>query len=165
MNSKVEGGGAAGEADYSGFHGGTDLMFGGSPVKGLAIGGALILGRTTDPKVKVGAIEGTADGDLLFAGVGLFADYYLDPHKGLHFQGMIGFSAADFVASNGTSGGNDPTGTFFGIGAGYDFWIGDEWSIGPFARVLYAPMSAEAGGLTNKVTYLYPSIGLALTLH
>jgi len=153
------------ETKWSGVQSGFDLMFGGSPMEGLAIGGALIGGRTTDPKAEVGGQEGTMKGSMLFAGLAVFGDYYLNPHEGLHFQGMIGFSAVDFVAESGASGGNDPTGTLFGLGVGYDFWIGDEWSIGPFGRVIYSSLSADAGGASLKYSYLYPSIGLAFTLH
>jgi hypothetical protein len=52
-----------------------------------------------------------------------------------------------------------------GAGVGYDFWIGDEWSIGPFGRFLFASMGAEGGGVTTKDTFLYPSLGVAITLH
>jgi hypothetical protein len=151
--------------EYSGFQSGFDLMFGGSPAKGLAIGGALVTGRTSDPKVKLGSLEATADGAMIFAGVSLFADWYINPNEGLHFLGMLGFAAVDFVSASGQSGGNDPTGTMLGLGVGYDFWISDEWSIGPIARVLYAPVSSEAGGVSVKYNYVYPSIGVGFTLH
>ncbi|MBK7578974.1 MAG: autotransporter domain-containing protein [Myxococcales bacterium] len=153
------------ETKFSGFHSGFDLMFGGSPIKGLAIGGALIAGRTSDPTIEAGSLKGTANGTLLFAGVGLFGDFYLNPKEGLHFLGMVGFGTVDFVNNNGNSGGNDPSGTMLAIGAGYDFWVANEWSIGPFGRILYSSMSQDAGGASVKYSYLYPSIGIAFTLH
>ncbi|MCC6900620.1 MAG: autotransporter domain-containing protein [Polyangiaceae bacterium] len=156
---------APSDPKWSGFQSGFDLLIGGSPVDGLAIGGALIANRTTDPTYEVGGAESTWKGSMLFAGLALFADWYLNPHEGLHFQGLVGFAAVDFVSDSGQSGGNDPTGTMFGLGAGYDFWISNQWSIGPFGRVIYSSVSAEAGGATAKYSYLYPSIGVAFTLH
>ena len=151
--------------DYSGLHFGSDLMLGGTPVRGLVLGGFLTVARTTDPKAETAAGEGTLDGTLFFAGIGVFANYYFDPREGFHIQGLIGVSAVDFVTDDGRSGSNDPTGTMFGIGAGYDVWIGSEWSIGPFGRFVYAPMSAEAGPVTVDYKYMYPSIGVAFTYH
>jgi hypothetical protein len=153
------------EAKYSGLHTGTDLMFGGTPVPGLAIGGALVTNFTSDPTVKAGSVEGKADGTMIFSGIAAFGDYYFDPHGGGHVMLMLGFAAADFVSSSGSSGGNDPTGPMVAIGGGYDFWIGNEWSVGPVARILYAPLSAEEEPLKVKYSYLYPSIGVAFTLH
>lgn len=150
---------------YSGLHIGSDLMFGGTPVPGLAIGGALVSGFTTDPTVKQGSVEGKADGTMIFSGIAAFGDYYFDPHGGGHAMLLLGFAAADFVSSSGSSGGNDPTGPMVGIGGGYDFWIGNEWSVGPFARVIYAPLSAKEDPVKVKYSYLYPSIGVSFVLH
>ncbi|HMR10312.1 MAG TPA: autotransporter domain-containing protein [Polyangiaceae bacterium] len=164
--AKLEAGGqTGGESDYSGFTYGGDLMFGGTPAPGLVIGGTLLWGSTKDPTVKAGSTEGTADGTLIMAATALFANYYLDPTEGLFFQGLLGFAVVDFVTAGGQSGSNDPTGFLLGAGAGYDFWIGDEWSVGPLARVIYAPTSSESGGATFKFNYLFPSIGVGFTLH
>jgi opacity protein-like surface antigen len=147
--AKIEAAGlSGGESDYSGFTYGGDLMFGGTPAPGLVSGA-----------------EGTADGTLIMAATALFANYYLDPTQGLFFQGLAGFAVVDFVTAGGQSSGDDPTGFVFGAGAGYDFWIGDEWSVGPLARVVYAPTSSESGGVTSKFNYLFPSIGVGFTLH
>lgn len=162
LNEEGEG---LGEADYSGLHVGSDLLLGGTPVDGLVIGGFLTAARTSDPTVKAGGGEATLDGTLIFAGIGAFVSYYLDPQQGFHLQGRFGFAALDFITDDGRSGGNDPTGIMLGLGAGYDFWIGSEWSVGPFARVLYAPLSSESGGVTVDYTYIFPSIGAAFTYH
>ncbi len=163
---EIEAGGQTGpETTISGLGMGFDLLIGGTLAPGFTLGGALVGTTSSDPTVKQGNLEATADGSMLFAGAAVFGNYYLDPTKGLHFQGLLGFGALDFVSESGASGGNDPTGPFFGAGVGYDFWIGDEWSIGPFGRVIYGSLSAESGGATLSASYLYPSIGAAFTLH
>lgn len=166
MKENLEGGGATGpDIKYSGLHSGFDLMFGGTPAPGLAIGGGLIAGWTSDPKVELGGQSATAKGTLVFSGIALFGDYYLDPHKGLHILGLLGFSSVDFIPDEGSNSGKNPSGIMFGAGVGYDFWIGNEWSVGPVGRVIYSSMSAEENGVKDKVSYLYPSIGVAFTLH
>jgi hypothetical protein len=165
-SAKTEVNGTEGpEVDYSGLHIGNELLIGGSPTPGLAIGGALLVAQTKDPTVKTDAGEGEADGTMLFAGIAAFGNYYFDPSSGGHLQLMLGFAAADFVSDSGNSGGNDPSGVMVGLGGGYDFWIGDEWSVGPFARVVYSPMSVEDAGVKYKYSYLNPSIGVTFTYH
>jgi hypothetical protein len=131
------------------------------------IGGFVMYNQTTDPTAKRGDTELTPkpDGTLFFVGLGAFANYYFDPTQGFHLQALLGFAGIDFVTAKGQSGGNDPFGFMLGLGAGYDFFFANEWSVGPFARVIYAPLSAEDSGVKHKASYLYPSIGVALTLH
>ena len=103
---------------------------------------------------------------MLFLAAAAFVNYYvIDPTDGLNLQALIGYGAVDFVSEEGTSGGNDPTGPVLGFGVGYDFWVASEFSIGPFARLIWAPMSADAGGVSSSVTYLAPTIGAAFTYH
>ena len=154
-----------GDASIRGVAGGFDLLLGGTPAPGLVIGGALIQAYSSDPTVEINDVESEADGTLLLIGAAFFANYYFDPKEGLHAQALIGYGALDFVNSEGQSGGNDPTGLILGAGVGYDFWIGDQWSVGPFGRVLYAKMSVDAGGASASQSYLFPSIGAAFTLH
>jgi len=160
---------AAPDLSISGFMYGFDLMLGGSPVPGLVVGGWLITNFGPNPSLEQAGVEAEADGTLIVGGIGAFVNYYFDPTSGFNLQGLVGYGAMDFVRPNGASGGNDPTGPMFGLGAGYDFWISDEWSIGPFARVLFGSYTAEAsspvGNSSATETHLFPSIGAAFTLH
>jgi hypothetical protein len=145
--------------------GGFDLLFGGTPAPGLVLGGGLIQTYSSNPTVEINDQETEADGTLLVIGAVFFVNYYFDPSEGLHLQGSIGYGAMDFVSDEGRSGSNDPTGPLFSLGLGYDFWVGDQWSIGPFARVLYANMGVDVGAVSASESYLFPSIGAAFTLH
>jgi len=163
--SEVNGTAAGGDMDVSGLTTGSDILLGGTPIDGLVIGGALVAAGTSDPTVKQGGAERTAKGTTIFGGIGVFGQYYFDPNAGGHVQLLLGYGFVDFVDEDGASGGNDPAGPMLGIGGGYDFWIGSEWSIGPFARVLYASTSVEKGNQKVTANYLLPSIGVAFTLH
>ena len=100
------------------------------------------------------------DVSLYLIGIGMFVDYYLDPKDGLHFQGLIGWGGLE-ASYEGDVSGSDPTGMLLSIGGGYDFWVADEWSIGPMARFVYAPLSL------NDVSYntIAPGVLANFTYH
>jgi hypothetical protein len=70
---------------------------------------------------------------------------------------MLGYGAESYT-QNGSSG-NSPAGPAFALGAGYDFWIADEWSLGLLGRLTYGALSL------NGVTYgtLSPAIMFSFT--
>lgn len=151
------------EVTYSGFSFGSELLLGGTPADGLVIGGSFLYSQVSDPTVDSSVGEFTADGTMFIASTNLFAQYYFNPNEGPHVQVMIGYGGIDFVDEDGGSGGNDPVGLNLAIGGGYDFWIGSEWSVGPFLRVQYASMSPS--DVEVSYSYLFPSLGASFTYH
>jgi hypothetical protein len=97
---------------------------------------------------------------MYLIGIGPFVDFYPNPHDGLHFQGLLGFGALE-TSSKGNAGGSDPTGFLVSLGGGYDWWVGNEWSIGVMGRLAYAPLSL------NSVSYstLAPAVLATFTYH
>src|SRR5262249_44784112 len=81
--------------------------------------------------------------------VGPFIDVYPNPKQGFHFQAAIGFTSVTPGKSN-TIITHDVTGGGFGAmaGLGIEGWIGDEWSMGVLARVMY--LSAKLVDQDNK---------------
>jgi hypothetical protein len=150
---------------WSGFTIGYDLLLGGSPVPGLAIGGAILLTTTKDPKVEQGSLSVNANGTMVTGGVAFFGDFYPDPHGGGHILAMLGYSSISYVSTSGQSTSNSPTGLMAAIGGGYEFWIANQWSIGPVLRLMYANMNYESNGAKDSASMLYPSIGVGFTLH
>jgi hypothetical protein len=129
------------EITYSGVTIPSALLLGGT-VGPVVIGGGFFGDYAPSPSVEVGGQSGDVDASLTLIGVGIFADFYPDPHGGLHFQPFIGYAALE-ATRDGDSSGSDPTGPVFAIGAGYDWWVADEWSIGVMGRFAYAPLSYE----------------------
>jgi hypothetical protein len=116
-------------------------------IDGLTLGGGLILDYAPSPGYKVNGSDVPAANVKQFVlGLGAFADYYLQPSGGLHIQGFAGWGGLETSVS-GNVGGSDPTGLVLGLGAGYDFFISDEWSFGVMGRVLYGAFSI------NSVSY------------
>jgi outer membrane autotransporter protein len=149
------------DMSISGFQVGEDFLFGGSVIPGLAIGGGLIGGHAPSPSADFGGTSVELDGTLHFIDLTAFVDYYIAADGGFHLTGFLGYAFLDFTRSGGASSGNDPGGPAFGFGAGYDFWVGNEWSIGPYARFMYGALSAEG----YKDSYISPVIGAEFVLN
>lgn len=166
VHETVEVGALEQESDIGGFGAGIDVLLGGTVAPGLVLGGGLVYGQVQDPKVETGAVSANADGTMLFVGIPFFVTYYLlGPAEGLFVQGMLGGGAVDFVSTEGQSGGNDPTGLIVGLGVGYDFWIGNEWSVGPMARLVHGALSAEANGAKATDSTTFVTVGAGFTYH
>jgi len=118
------------------------LLLGGT-VGPVVIGGGFTWDYGFSPSVEFDGEEQDLEGlTLTLVGVGLFADIYPNPNEGLHFQPFVGFGALSATYEGETSS-NDPTGMILAVGVGYDFWVADEWSIGPMFRFAYAPLSRD----------------------
>lgn len=151
------------DTSYSGLQLGLDGMVGLPIMPTLIVGGALVIGRTAAPKAELGGQSSTLDGvSLYFYGLAGFVNYYFAPDDGLHLQGLVGYSKLHFASDRGNVGTGDPTGPFLGLGVGYDFPVAANWSVGPFGRLLWASMSKEH--TNGRLTYLYPSVGVAVTM-
>ena len=100
------------------------------------------------------------DVTLTLIGIGVFADIYPDPQNGLHFQPFIGWGGLE-ASVNGNSGGSDPTGLVLAAGAGYDWFVSDNWSIGVMGRFGYAPLKLEE----TSYSTIAPALLATFTYH
>jgi len=145
-----------------------DIWIGGSPMPGLAIGVTLNGVSVSDPEVAItaadsgglGAQSGTARGTLTYSVFGLFTDIYPDPTGGLHFMAGLNYSAFGFESDSGIKS-DTASGVGLTGGVGYEAWIGNEWSLGPVARLHWASVS-DASGTTTVVS---PVFLLGFTYH
>lgn len=153
------------ESELSGMGSSFHLQLGGTPARGFVVGGSMFGSTVADPTAKSGNLEVKADGTMMLAGLGAYGSYYFDPTAGGHVQLFLGFAALDYVRADGQSGGNDPTGTVFGVSGGYEFWVSDEWSIGPVVRLTFGSLSSESGGATIDYSYFQPALAAAITYH
>lgn len=131
------------EQSYSGMTFSMSLLLGGTIIPGLHIGGGLFVDRSLSATYEVDGNEpaGTPDFSQLVLGIGPFVDYYINPSGGLHFQGFFGWGGVETATEGGGVGGSDPTGLVLYLGAGYDVFLSDEWSIGGMFRFAYGPFS------------------------
>ncbi len=109
-----------------------DFGLGGTPVDGFVIGGRLVGIAGSDPTVKAGDQERETAGDAMVSMVQLFTDVYPMPEAGLHLMAAVGPADFGYSHRSTTSGEADVimSGVGYTIGAGWEGWVGKEWSIG-----------------------------------
>ncbi len=129
-----------------------DLMIGGTPVRGLAVGGGLWVQTAGKPKTKIDSGAAEEYEDLGFGMLGLFVDGFPDPERGFHVGGALALASLNASFKGDTK--QDPKrlgvdgGDLSGIGShvwvGYDGWVSQEWALGGMLR-----LSGASVGSTN----------------
>jgi hypothetical protein len=150
------------DATASGGSGAFELMVGGSLMDGLVLGGGVLVEHVVDPAIEVENVRVEDDVAVgTFVILGPFLDWYPSPAGGFHVQLLLGASRIDIGSDDGSvRDDHAPVGGGVALGAGYDFWIADEWSIGFLGRLSASTMTADdvshevfAASLLATVTY------------
>lgn len=145
-----------------------EFWVGGSPVAGLALGGTFGIVAVPNPDAAItaadsgglGPISGEAQGLATYSTYGLFADYYPNPRAGLHIMAGLNFSSFKFIPDSGNAS-QPATGVGVFGGIGYEWWAGQQWSVGPLVRLHWASVSDDSGA----TSILSPVIMLGVTNH
>jgi len=153
---------------------GWDVAIGTTIYQGLVLAGAL---GSHDANVALtNNNTGSSPGEtnLDYTHFSLLADWYVDPKKGLHFQGAIGAAQMGLsklqIQNVATSTGRQTvsiesmSGAHFMLGAGYDTFVDNEWSIGLLLRLEAAKVSRDSDPKT-EATMFTPSLRLSFTYH
>ena len=136
------------KATYTGFGPALELLIGGTIGSGFVLGGGFAGQDLSEPDVEVetqdDTLSDTMDNEALgISVVGVFLDWFPDPKGGAHVGLMVGPASIGLQDDNNDSA-SVIGGALFG---GYDFWVGDQWSLGAQARVVMA--SADHDRLDN----------------
>lgn len=124
----VSGTGSAGQANVSGVGSGFGLLIGGTPGRGLVVGGGLSF-ATTEGTLAGGQYDRYhVSGSSLT--LGPFVDWFPDPHDGWHIGAHLGLGLTGLSNTAISESAIDFSGSLFG---GYDWWIGPQWSLGLMA--------------------------------
>jgi hypothetical protein len=118
--------GPQGSETFNGLGAGSMLAIGGTPAKGLVIGGAFTGGGMSKHWSGISA-EGD-DIQLTFGQVGLLVDWFPDPHDGWHVGGVVGLGVT--ILKDDDDDSFTGTSASAAILGGYDFWIGPQWALG-----------------------------------
>lgn len=122
---------------------GGHFMLGGTVAKGFVIGAAMGGIIATGPDVETAGTTITGkDTTLNLSHLGLLLDWFPDEHGGFHVGGSLGLytmllEVDGEIAREAASGGG---GQLF---VGYDFWVGDDWSIGGLLALTHASMELD----------------------
>jgi hypothetical protein len=119
-----------------------DLLIGGSPIPGLAIGGGFNINGagnaevTTDTNVGGVAETDTSRQDAGFSVFGVFFDAFPSPEGGFHVGGMIGVSSFELNDNDDTvDEKRDSSGWGAAGWVGFGGFVSSEWSLGGLLRL------------------------------
>jgi hypothetical protein len=165
LNEKLESGPDEQKLSAAGVTGTFELLLGGSPVPGFVIGGGITGHSIVNPTIEVGGQEfETDDTSVGITQISLFSNWYPQPTSGLYFHGAVGYAAAS-VTVDDTTRDAGTSGLVLGMGAGYDFWIAKEWSLGPQFRLTYAHLTGKEDGIDITDNFISPTIAFSATFH
>ncbi len=143
-----------------------EVAVGGTPAPGVVVGGGLYSSTVT--KLNVTEVRQYGDrventsGDFdvsTFTLLGPMVDVFLDPNGGFHLQAAFGLGVVGLGEGDTSSHTTDQYGypvderremtdtTYSGLGvmlgAGYEFWVGEQWGVGGLARLVYISASSD----------------------
>ncbi len=87
-------------------------------------------------------IEGETDRSASLFVLGPFVDYHPSPTGGLHFQGSLGYASFSY-SDKGTNQGNGFSGPGVTLGAGYELWVAEQWSLGLMGQIHIVSLNAD----------------------
>jgi hypothetical protein len=160
----IVGSGPSGRTSLSGLDAATTLLVGGTPARGLVVGGA-IHSAGASGQLEGGPLDGYHVTGAAIA-FGPFLDWYPDPRDGWHVGLLAGIGGAQLSNAAVSLG---STGAAAALLTGYDWWIGPQWSLG----ILATASAATSGRLKYddrsdsgyRVTPLAFTLEASLTLH
>lgn len=122
------------------------LGIGGQVAEGLTLGGYLLTETLTNPTIEFEGTQITSNVDVGTLGMlGVFVDYYLNAHGGFHLGGGLGAATLKTTDSAGNTSDADqqPAGGGAMFLIGYDWWVGDQWSMGILGRITAAGLRGD----------------------
>jgi hypothetical protein len=157
----------AGRTRITGFGESSSISAGGTPLRGLVVGGRVWTTRVSPSFVEHG-VHVTPDDDSVketLARIGPFADWYPDPMRGFHVQ--LGLELAIQVESDvkGTlikPGNYGPAAT---LGLGYEWFVSKQFSLGFVARMAFGYGTRSLSGPDEHTLWEAPELALAYTYH
>lgn len=91
---------------------------------------------------------------------GALIDYYFLPRGGFHLLGSLGLAQLAVTRTEADDDGDSPSGTYWMLGFGHEWWMADEATLGVLATVTNGTLDVQE---RNRVDVDLFSFGLALT--
>jgi hypothetical protein len=154
------------ESDASGGGVAVEFAMGGTVAPGLVIGGGSYGVSIPTPTYDTDGTEADGDG-LILSSIGPFIDYYFDPTGGGHIQAAVAFATAD-QGEGDLADSYSGTGYSLMIGGGYEWWIGEQWSLGLLARLQYFNVNGHPDSTDDvdvEASFIVPALMMSITYH
>jgi hypothetical protein len=151
------------ESTNATLHGGAgalEVYLGGTPARGLVIGGFASGVEAFGPSISANGVTVTDSNEkLTMFTIGPYIDYYPHPHRGFHILGTVGFANLTASYDDGNvSTSSSATGITLGGGVGYDWWIGRDWNIGILGRFTFASTRRTVDGFSVSEDTFIPGL-------
>jgi hypothetical protein len=140
------------DVGVSGTGAGLELAAGETVYRGVVVGGRIFGQSFASPSYSMSGISATG-GKMSATSIGPFLDLYADPAGGWHGEAALGLAIIN--ASKGDQfPAKDNSGNGFSLlaGVGYEWWIGDQLSLGVLGRLQYAQADVKGDGDTRSAT-------------
>ncbi len=151
----------------------TEVAVGFTPLPGFVLGAGVYTATITG---LVASVKDPSTGDYAFrvsqlVVAGPLVDWYVDPKSGFHVEASPG--VATYVAGVGEprvegaqAQANASVGFGFMLGTGYEWWIGDQWSLGLLGRFIYGTTKGtDNRGVGWSHQAYAPALLLSATYH
>jgi hypothetical protein len=148
-----------------------NLWMGGTPARGLALGGMASYQRLGEGSTVVEGAEtntGNVGNTVL---VGPFVDFFPDPLRGLHVGGSLALAfvgtKADSHVLEDTRGVKDYSGAGLGASAwiGYMGWVGPEFSLGGMLQLSGYATNDKDGAVERKASGYSVNVSFTALYH
>jgi hypothetical protein len=130
----------------------------------FALGGVrdVVYGLSSEDEVIDGDEPDLDDTTMTFTRLGIFADAHLSEEPGPHVQAFVGLASIG-VLDDRDPGVEEPAGTAYALGVGYDVRVGRRLALGALLRMSYATLDvSEVNG--TDVSVLLPALAFSATL-
>jgi hypothetical protein len=143
------------------------VSIGGTPDRGLVLGGSLWAARIDPVFVEDGKTIVPDDDSvkITLARVGPFLDWYPDPSRGFHTNASAAFTIQIESDAKGHAVKPAAVGAALSVGTGYDWFVSSQLSIGLLGRVAFGreirrPLEGE-----QRMTWFVPELAFSATYH
>jgi hypothetical protein len=150
-----------------GFGPSSSLEVGGTPARGLVVGGNLWTAQL-DPVFVENGRRVSSDDDsvkLTQLRIGPFLDFYPRPERGLHVSATASLLVEFESDTKGDAIRPLWYGAAFATAVGHEWFIAEEASLGILARFALGSLRRSYGGATETLTFIAPELALTATYH
>lgn len=141
------------------------VQLGGTIAPGFVLGGGLIGTSMVDPTFKIdGRTFSTNNSSVGLSQLQLFGVFYPDPHGGFFLQASVGYAQLQ-AKIDGVNYDTDISGVALGGGVGYDFWVSEQWSIGPALLITHGILSRSESNVDYSASFTAPTLAFTGTYH
>jgi hypothetical protein len=158
-------GSPTGRTRIRGFGESSVISIGGTPLRGLVLGGTIWTARISPSFVQRGKVVSPDDDSVkeTLARFGPFVDFYPDPSRGFHTQAAVLLAIQVESDTKGNLSRPAAIGVAAAFGAGYDWFVSKQFSLGFIARLTFGYSSRTVGGSSERSLWETPEVALSYT--